>query len=109
MVPGEFEGVGPVGAWCLVLGAWCGTSAFPEGAFAEGCDLSERVPGRWRIDAGGWIPPAASMKLIAEYDSRTFNMGLIASFWDDCLEAMFELMAMKWVNFGVRYKLMLKK
>ena len=45
------------------------------------------------------------MKLIAEYDSRTFNMGFIASFWDDRLEAMFELMAMKWVNFGVRYKL----
>jgi hypothetical protein len=49
------------------------------------------------------------VKLIAEYDSRTFNMGLIASFWDGRLEAMFELMAMKWVNFGVRYKLALKK
>ena len=49
------------------------------------------------------------MKLIAEYDSRTFNMGFIASFWDDRIEAMFELMAMKWVNFGVRYKLVLKK
>ncbi len=61
-----------------------------------------------------WVPvwldsPAASVKLIAEYDSRTFNMGLIASFWDDRFEAMFELMAMKWVNFGVRYKLALKK
>ena len=61
-----------------------------------------------------WVPvwldsPAASVKLIAEYDSRTFNMGFIASFWDDRIEAMFELMAMKWVNFGVRYKLGLKK
>ena len=57
-----------------------------------------------------WLdPPAASVKLIAEYDSRTFNMGLIASSWDDRIEAMFELMAMKWVNFGVRYKLVLKK
>lgn len=61
-----------------------------------------------------WVPvwldsPAASVKLIAEYDSRTFNMGFIASFWDDRFEAMFELMAMKWVNFGVRYKLALKK
>ncbi len=93
----------------MVLGAWCGASAFPEGVFAEGDDLSERVPGRWRIDAGGCIPPAASVKLIAEYDSRTFNMGLIAPFWDDRFEAMFELMAMKWVNFGVRYKLMWKK
>ena len=49
------------------------------------------------------------MKVIAEYDSRTFNMGFIVSFWDDGLEAMFELMDMKWVNFGVRYKLALKK
>ena len=57
-----------------------------------------------------WLDsPAASLKLIAEYDSRTFNMGLIASFWDDRIEAMFELMAMKWVNFGVRYKSVLKK
>ncbi len=59
------------GVWCLVFGVWCGTSAFPEGAFAEGGDPSERVPERWRIDAGGCIPPAASVKLIAEYDSRT--------------------------------------
>ena len=60
-----------------------------------------------------WVPvwlssPAASVKFIAEYDSRTFNVGLIASFWDDRIEAMFELMAMRWVNFGVRYKLVLK-
>lgn len=61
-----------------------------------------------------WTPvwldsPAASVKLIAEYNSLTFNMGFIASFWDDRIEAMFELMAMKWVNFGVRYKLQLKR
>ena len=57
-----------------------------------------------------WLdPPAASVKLIAECDSRTFNLGFIASFWDDRFEAMFELMAMKWVIFGVRYKLALKK
>lgn len=84
------------------VGAWCGTSAFPEGAFAEGEDSSERVPERWRIDAGGCIPPAVSVKLIAEYDSRTFDMALIASFGDDRIEAMFEPMAMKRVNFGVR-------
>lgn len=61
-----------------------------------------------------WVPvwldtPAASVKFIAEYNARTFNVGFIASFWDDRFEAMFELMAMKWVNFGVRYKLMLKR
>ena len=61
-----------------------------------------------------WVPvwlnnPNYTLKAIAEYDSRTFNIGFIASFWDDRFEAMFELMAMKWVNFGVRYKLVLKK
>lgn len=50
-----------------------------------------------------------STKLIAEFDARTFNIGFIASIWEDRFEAMFELMAMKWVNFGVRYKLVLKK
>ena len=54
-------------------------------------------------------PPGRIGEAHPEYDSRTFNMGFIASFWDDRIEAMFELMAMKWVNFGVRYKLMLKK
>ena len=72
------------------------------------------IPRRESLDDGGlmpvWLdPPAASVKLIAEFNSRTFNMGFIASFWDDRIEAMFELMAMKWVNFGVRYKLALKK
>lgn len=61
-----------------------------------------------------WVPvwlnkPNFSLKAIAEYDSRTFNIGFVASIWEDRFEAMFELMAMKWVNFGVRYKLMLKK
>lgn len=56
-----------------------------------------------------WLEkPNFSLKAIAEYDSRTFNMGVIASIWQDRFEAMFELMALKWVNFGVRYKLVLK-
>jgi len=60
-----------------------------------------------------WVPvwlkkPNFSFKAIAEYDSRTFNIGFIASIWQDRFEAMFELMALKWVNFGVRYKLVLK-
>ena len=73
-----------------------------------------KIPRRELLHDGGlmpvWLdPPPETVKLIAEYDSRTFNMGLVASFWDDHFEAMFELMAMKWVNFGMRYKLMLKK
>ena len=56
-----------------------------------------------------WLnKPNFSLKAIAEYDSRTFNIGFIASIWEDRFEAMFELMAMRWVNFGVRYKLRLK-
>lgn len=44
----------------------------------------------------------------AGYDSGTFNVGFIALIGEDRFEAMFELMAMRWVNFGVRYKLQLK-
>ena len=60
-----------------------------------------------------WVPvwlnrPNFSLKAIVEYDSRTLNIGFITSVWEDRFEAMFELMAMKWVNFGVRYKLFLK-
>lgn len=60
-----------------------------------------------------WIPlwldnPNFKLKAIAEYDSRTFNVGFIASIWRGHFDVMFELMAMKWINFGVRYKLQLK-
>lgn len=60
-----------------------------------------------------WTPvwlnsPNFSLKAIAEYDSRTFNVGFIASIWREHFDVMFELMAMKWINYGVRYKLQLK-
>ena len=48
-------------------------------------------------------------KFILEYDSRTVNMGFIASIWDNRFEAMFELQNFQWVNFGLRYMLRLKK
>ena len=50
-----------------------------------------------------------SLDLIAEYDARTVNLGLIASVWRDRFEAMFELQNFRWINFGLRYKLRLKK
>lgn len=50
-----------------------------------------------------------NLKVILEYDSRTVNMGFIASIWDNRFEAMFELQNFQWVNFGLRYKLRLKK
>ena len=49
------------------------------------------------------------LDLIAEFDSRTVNMGFIASVWDNRFEAMFELQNFRWINFGLRYKLRLKK
>ena len=49
------------------------------------------------------------LDVIAEYDSRTINIGAIASIWDNRFEAMFELQNFQWVNFGLRYKLRIKK
>ena len=55
---------------------------------------------RWILD---------SVNLIAEYDSRTPNVGFIASIWDNRFEAMFEVQNFRWVNFGLRFKLGLLK
>lgn len=52
-----------------------------------------------------WFSP----KFIVEYDSRTVNAGFIASVWKDHFEAFFELQAMKWVNFGGRWKIRMNK
>lgn len=49
------------------------------------------------------------VNVIAEYDSRTVNIGFVASIWENRFEAMFELQNFQWVNFGLRYKLRLKK
>lgn len=49
------------------------------------------------------------VNVIAEYDSRTVNLGFIASIWENRFEAMFELQSFQWVNFGLRYKLRIKK
>ncbi len=49
-----------------------------------------------------------SLDLIAEFDSRTFNLGFIAAIWEDRFEVMFDLQALKWVSFGLRFKMQLK-
>ena len=46
--------------------------------------------------------------LIAEFDSRTFNIGMIASVWENRFELMFELQNLRWINFGARFLLKLK-
>lgn len=40
-----------------------------------------------------------NVNFIAEFDSRTFNFGFIASVWENRFEAMFELQNMRWINF----------
>ena len=47
--------------------------------------------------------------LVAEFDSRTFNLGFIVSILENHFEAMFELQGFQWINFGLRYKLHLKR
>ncbi len=49
-----------------------------------------------------------NLNFIAEYDSRTVNLGIIASIWQNRFEAMFELQNFRWVNFGLRYKLRIR-
>ena len=49
------------------------------------------------------------VNVIAEFDSRTVNIGFIASIWNNRFEAMFELQNFRWINFGLRYKLRIKK
>ncbi len=80
-----------------------------------GYQYSKRVdmPMNGPMAAIDWVPKwldtrAVSVKAIAEYNAYSFNIGFIASFWDDRFEAMFDLMSCKWINFGVRYKLQLK-
>ena len=55
---------------------------------------------RWILD---------NVDLIAEFDSRTPNVGFIASVWDNRFEAMFEWQDFKWINFGLRFKVRIKK
>jgi hypothetical protein len=49
------------------------------------------------------------LNCIVEFDSRTVNLGFIASVWDNRFEAMFDLQNFQWVSFGLRYKLRIKK
>lgn len=50
----------------------------------------------------------SSFRVIAEYDSRDINLGLSSSVWKDHFEGWFCLESCRWVNAGLRYKLVLK-
>ena len=49
------------------------------------------------------------LDVIAEYDSRTVNLGVIASVWESRFDAMFEIQSFKWINLGLRYKFQIRK
>ncbi len=50
-----------------------------------------------------------TFNVIAEFDSRSVNLGVVASIWDNRFEAMFELQNFQWINFGLRYNLRINK
>ena len=50
-----------------------------------------------------WI----KLNLIAEYDSRTFNAGLVTSIYKDHFDIMVEWQNLQWFSWGIRYKLVL--
>lgn len=47
------------------------------------------------------------LNLMAEYDARTFNVGLVTSIYKDHFDLMVEWQNLKWFSFGARYKLVL--
>lgn len=56
-----------------------------------------------------WLNSRAfSLKAIAEYDARTFNLGFIASVWDGRFDFMFDLSSLRWISFGGRFKMRLR-
>ena len=59
----------------------------------------------WLVDRG----LLDEVQLIAEYDARTVNMGMIASVWDRRFELMLELQNFRWINFGARFKVKLNR
>ena len=60
---------------------------------------------KWLNVEGSFL---SSFRVIAEFDSRTFNVGLTTSIWKDHFEAMFELKNMRWISAGLRFKVVLK-
>lgn len=49
-----------------------------------------------------------SLDAIAEFDSRTFNLGCIASIWKGHFDLMMELQSMKWFSAALRFKCVLR-
>ena len=47
------------------------------------------------------------INLIAEYDSRTFNVGFVTSIYKDHFDLMAEWQNLQWFSFGARFKMVL--
>lgn len=110
-------GNGYFNRYFVVLTKHFQTSWGPIGAHA-GYQFNRRTDYRINAPCAGvdwspvWIQNKGildNVKVVLEYDSRTVNMGLIASIWDNRFEAMFELQNFRWINFGLRFKVRLKK
>lgn len=90
----------------------------PVGEFGAhlGYQYNRRDDGRYNgpCAALDWRPvwlqkdQMISTKLIAEYDAKTFNVGLIASLWRDHFDVMVDLQSMRWLSAGVRFKMVLE-
>lgn len=50
----------------------------------------------------------SGVRLVAEYDARTFNIGLMTSIWRKHFEAMVELQDCRHVSAGLRYRVLIK-
>lgn len=50
----------------------------------------------------------SGFRLVAEYDARTFNVGLMTSVWKKHFEAMVELQDCRHVSAGLRYRVVIK-
>ena len=89
----------------------------PVGLFAAhlGYQYSFRNDPKFNAPCAGvsWVPvwldkENFSTKAILEYDSRTVNLGVIVSVWQDRFDLMLDLQGFRWFTAGLRYKLMLK-
>lgn len=60
---------------------------------------------KW-VNRSDWF--LSGVRLVAEYDARTFNIGLMTSIWRKHFEAMVELQGCRHVSAGLRYRVVLK-
>ena len=95
------------------------TKHFPTPVGILGAHLGYQYNIRWDTHYDGpcaaidWEPiwlqkdNVAKTKIIAEYDARTFNVGLIASFWRDHFDVMVDFQSLRWLSAGVRFKMVI--